>query len=445
MSRKHTMGMRTLAYALALALAAGCPYAASSACAASAEADEADGEAADELTDEEQELSEEASTSLSSAQEVVDGFSEQADSLSAIAVQLAEAQEALEALQQQRDELVADATTTQAGEQAQADKEQAQAALASLAATSVLELVFGTTTLSELAERTVELQDEIADDEQAIEENAAAIEADEQELADCDEQIAAAEQMLAETLDAGNDAAAGLEQADAQSRAYDDAAVESVEGIDETKSDAQELADSAADAIESHDASRETAREALCSWYGSVDELSGVESELTFGTGDDFALSQEEFVAKWGAAIDAFLADYGQQMGFDVPLCGYGETMAACAYEYEIDPRLCAAVAIAESSGGRYCIRSCNAWGWGARDASPYASAASWSSFEEAIEGWHEALAASTTGLATAGSISALGELYCSSASWTATVCEQMQAISAYAESLQEADEADGS
>lgn len=100
---------------------------------------------------------------------------------------------------------------------------------------------------------------------------------------------------------------------------------------------------------------------------------------------------------------------------------------------HKIDPRLCAAVSIAESGGGQNCIRPYNAWGWGAADSDPRGLAAEWSSFEEAIEAWHEGMASSGSGLATARTVSALGAIYCSSPIWGATVIDQMELVSGFA------------
>lgn len=168
---------------------------------------------------------------------------------------------------------------------------------------------------------------------------------------------------------------------------------------------------------------------AIGSWYDELDARAGVSDAISFGEGMNFAIREEEFVETWGRAIDEYFESCAKTTG-SMPLQGYGRMMAASAYQHKIDPRLCAAVSMAESSGGQNCIRPCNAWGWGAADSDPYGLAAEWDSFEEAIEAWHEGMASSTSGLATAASVSALGTVYCSSPSWGATVVEQMELIS---------------
>ncbi len=122
----------------------------------------------------------------------------------------------------------------------------------------------------------------------------------------------------------------------------------------------------------------------------------------------DFSESEESFVEGWGNAIDAMYASYS---GGSAPLSGYGKTMARAAYKYKIDPRLCAAISIQESSGGRYCIKPHNAWGWAAYNDNTSA-AASWGSWEEAIEGWHKGMANSPA-LWPKSSLHDLAQSYC--------------------------------
>lgn len=57
--------------------------------------------------------------------------------------------------------------------------------------------------------------------------------------------------------------------------------------------------------------------------------------------------------------IDGFLKSYGS------PMAGLGSIYAAAGKKYGVDPRLPAAISIAESSGGKSLYGSFNAWGWG--------------------------------------------------------------------------------
>lgn len=188
----------------------------------------------------------------------------------------------------------------------------------------------------------------------------------------------------------------------------------------------------ALDAVGSALSSVTGAESSVGSWYDDLDAQAGVSDAISFGEGVDFALAESEFVDIWGTAIDKFFDSRAKTAG-SIPLQGYGRTMATSAYRHKVDPRLCAAVSIAESGGGQNCIRPYNAWGWGAADSDPRGLAAEWSSFEEAIEAWHEGMASSGSGLATARTVSALGAIYCSSPIWSATVIDQMELISGFA------------
>ncbi|MEG1561330.1 MAG: hypothetical protein RR323_02880 [Raoultibacter sp.] len=75
------------------------------------------------------------------------------------------------------------------------------------------------------------------------------------------------------------------------------------------------------------------------------------------------------FVNEWTGRIDNYLAGS--------PLAGQGKAFAASAWDYGVDPRWSPAISNTESSKGRHCFRSHNAWGWGQID---------WNSWEEAID-----------------------------------------------------------
>ena len=80
-------------------------------------------------------------------------------------------------------------------------------------------------------------------------------------------------------------------------------------------------------------------------------------------------MDQASFVAEWAPRIDAYLAGS--------PLAGQGTTFATAAWKYGVDPRWSPAISNTESSKGRHCFKSHNAWGWGS---------SSWGSWEEAID-----------------------------------------------------------
>ena len=212
--------------------------------------------------------------------------------------------------------------------------------------------------------------------------------------------------------------------------------------VKEVEFSVEEGGDSVPALVEAKDAMRSAVRDALSlladaeqgigSWYDELDARADAQGALSFGEGIDFALDEDAFIETWGTAIDEYFADRDRTAGA-MPLQGHGREMAASAYRHKVDPRLCAAISVAESGGGQSCIRPHNAWGWGAADSDPYGLAAEWSSFAEAIEAWHEGMVTSTSGLASAKTVSGLGGIYCSSPAWGVTVIEEMGRISEYA------------
>ncbi len=106
----------------------------------------------------------------------------------------------------------------------------------------------------------------------------------------------------------------------------------------------------------------EAAQTAMARQKASVGIPSGLSSV-------DWTVGKEAFISEWSERIDAYL--YGS------PLYGYGAIFAEAAWEYGVDPRFSPAIANTESTKGRYCFASYNAWGW--------MSGLSWNSWEEAI------------------------------------------------------------
>lgn len=112
----------------------------------------------------------------------------------------------------------------------------------------------------------------------------------------------------------------------------------------------------------------------------------------------------------WAARINAYLAGS--------PLEGYGETFAAAAAKYGVDPRLSPAIATVESGKGTYCFRDHNAWGWG----------------NENYSDWESAIDEQVRGLATGydGTLTLEGaEKYCppSYQEWYSSVANEMDGI----------------
>ena len=70
----------------------------------------------------------------------------------------------------------------------------------------------------------------------------------------------------------------------------------------------------------------------------------------------DFSVGRDAFIAEWTERINNYLAGS--------PLAGHGETFATAAWEAGIDPRWSPAISNTESTKGRVCFKSHNAWGW---------------------------------------------------------------------------------
>lgn len=93
-----------------------------------------------------------------------------------------------------------------------------------------------------------------------------------------------------------------------------------------------------------------------------------VDSSVNWSSG-----SRQDFIDTWASRINSYLSGS--------PLAGYGETFSAAAWDYGVDPRWSPAIACIESSKGRYCAGTCNAWGWTASGG----GFRSFSSWEEGI------------------------------------------------------------
>lgn len=387
---------------------------------------------AQKLTAAEKKYVEKADESSAKAASIISGFSSQKDKVSKATADVHGKRIKLDKLRKQKEQASKEAAQAAAEVDAAAEELDAvRVQESSLNGITFFSLLFGEVRFDDLVERSSSLEQQEAQAAAALEEcqqKRDGLQAQEDKLA---KKVSAQEESIAEAVSAGNEAAYELEKADSSSRMADEDAAGQVEKLSAKKPKAKQAKKRVEDSVKSHDVSRKRAREVLAGWYDEVDALSGVDSCLVFGTSADFSLSQEEFVEKWGAAIDRFYEKFGAKAGFTPPLSGQGEVMAKYAYEFEVDPRLCAAVSIVESSGGQHCIKPHNAWGWGAADSDPYGGAASWDSWEEAICAWHAGMAGSRSGLASAGCVSELGQTYCSSAHWAKGVIEQFEAIDA--------------
>lgn len=316
---------------------------------------------------------------------------------------------------------------------AEDDVERAESTIAAIqreidssAHADLLAVLVGKATFDDIDSREYLLKKVMKDRQEALDRAAALWNKRDKLLGKLEKKLAEAQEKKKETLKAGNAAAFDVERKASKVREHDENAESALSSLDKKDDGVSRATENNKAAARSHDSTRKSVDQSVASWYELIDATPEEDNSITYGEGGDFALEEDEFVAKWGDAISAFFEGG--------PLAAYGPTMASAAYKYKIDPRLCAAVSIIESSGGVYCIKPHNAWGWGAADSNPYALASGWSSWEEAIESWHKGMAESKTGLATAGTLDELGAIYCSSADWSAEVADQMEKISAIAD-----------
>lgn len=84
--------------------------------------------------------------------------------------------------------------------------------------------------------------------------------------------------------------------------------------------------------------------------------------------GVDFTIGKDAFVALWGERINRYLSGS--------PLSGKGNVFAEAAFDCGVDPRWSPAISNTESTKGRNCFKSHNAWGW---------MGSSWSNWDDAI------------------------------------------------------------
>lgn len=228
------------------------------------------------------------------------------------------------------------------------------------------------------------------------------------------------------------DAAFEVEASCVRLRELDMEASDAFQDLNSTRESVMEARDYMMQSWCSHDSVRTKAQTTCGYWYNLLDALANNQGALTFGTGLDFSLSKDAFVAKWGAAVNAFYDQQAQKSGVQVPLAGYGEAIARSAYENRIDPRLCAAISVEETNGGVNCA-SFNAWNWKTYADGGAVVTGAWDSWEEAIEAWSKDVPESKMGYARVVCLSAFGNIYSSDAQWASRVADNMKTITSLA------------
>lgn len=150
------------------------------------------------------------------------------------------------------------------------------------------------------------------------------------------------------------------------------------EEADQAKADAQEALD---DARAARDAAIEKAAQEAAAAQAAAEAAAKEAAEKSRVTAASYSqqaavddtevnldVEEQAFVDEWAPRIDAYLDGS--------PLAGYGYLFASAAWENGVDPRWSPAISTVESSKGRHCFRTYNAWGWGS---------VNWSSWEESI------------------------------------------------------------
>ena len=175
---------------------------------------------------------------------------------------------------------------------------------------------------------------------------------------------------------------AELDQQKAEAEKEARAAEEALEQAKEARAEAQrraeeEAARQAAAAAAALEAARAAAaaQETITTASGNTAEVAAPEengnaADPAQDSQVDWNSDRDAFIAHWAPRIDAFLG--GHTLG------GHGATFAAAAWDCGVDPRVSPAISFIESTGGDFCFRPHNAWGWGQ---------ASWGSWDDAIYG----------------------------------------------------------
>ena len=188
-----------------------------------------------------------------------------------------------------------------------------------------------------------------------------------------------------EATQAEADAQSTLEQAESAQAEVQQRAAEQAAAEQEAAAEALAAAQAQAGQTYTNASGNEvTVEEPSTSTTTSTDDSTTSTSTTTATTSDTSEMASvsydsdsDDSVSAWAERIDAYLAGS--------PLAGYGRTFAQAALTYGVDPRWSPAIASEESSKGRYCFASYNAWGWGSTG---------WSSWDEAINAHVAGLAA---------------------------------------------------
>ena len=297
-------------------------------------------------------LSDETETALSETQQLVEetaaAYEEAKANLDALDAQMEELQEQIDAIKAELPE------AQEAASEAMVDLYYYQKGT-----NSFLSLLLNSTSFSDVI-TTLKYMEQIQ------EESNAAVD----ELNEMQAELEAAESELAVLEAAAEDEAKAAAEALSAAQILRQEAQDQAEAEEAAELAALAAAEAAAEEDEEESSSSSsTGTDSLNDENTATDtSVSSVTTSASSGA-VDWTLSYDEFIEEWTARIDAYLEGS--------PLAGYGRNFAEAAWTYGVDPRWSPAIACIESSKGRYCFRSYNAWGWGS---------VSWSSWEEAID-----------------------------------------------------------
>ncbi|MCD8199346.1 MAG: hypothetical protein LUD25_00010 [Coriobacteriaceae bacterium] len=151
---------------------------------------------------------------------------------------------------------------------------------------------------------------------------------------------------------------------------------ESKAQLEDDQAAAEEATRSAADALDEAKQAREEAAERRAAEQaerkakakeqaasGDTEEADAADSEPSVSS-VGWSSDKKAFVKKWTRRIDAYLSGS--------PMAGCGRAYAEAAWDYGVDPRFAPAISNTESSKGRYCFHTYNAWGYGQYDFSSW-------------------------------------------------------------------------
>ncbi len=198
---------------------------------------------------------------------------------------------------------------------------------------------------TQLNEENANLEQLLADAQQAEQDAADALADVQAAAADAEARVAAEEEAERQAALAAQQAAAAA-AAQASSQAQGGTADSAASG------DASDGSSDGSDSGSSSDAGSQGGD----AYDGGSADGGSADAGSTDSGSSDSTDSGNSTLDAWASRIDSYLAG--------TTLAGYGRTFAEAALTYGVDPRWSPAIAGIESTWGAYCFASYNAWGW---------------------------------------------------------------------------------